>query len=176
MSSFTPVTTRTAFRPVGRCIYCDSTKELGEEHIVPYGLGGKFVLPEASCRSCAKVTNEQIENPLLGKMLLPIRTVLGARTRNPKDRPRDFGVRVRSADGNERLVRVPAEDAPLAALGLIMPEPGVLVGRPPNTSVEVGWVPTCDPSRTLEAVGLGPGKWCRWPISTTRSFFASWQR
>ncbi len=41
-------TTRTD--PIGRCIYCGGRKGLLDEHIIPYGLGGNLVLPEASCK------------------------------------------------------------------------------------------------------------------------------
>jgi len=156
MSNFIPVGNRTAFQPVGRCIYCGSTTSLEEEHIVPYSLHGHFVLPEASCRLCARVINEQIETPLLREMLLPIRTALGTRTRKPKDRPRDFGVTLRAADKTERHVRVPVKDANIFAFGLNMPEPGILAGRPANTAVECESVLNLyNPSRTLDAVQPG---------------------
>jgi hypothetical protein len=56
--------TRT-YAPVGRCIYCGSfewsaeqARKLGDEHIVPEGLGGRLLLPEASCRRCEGVTSK----------------------------------------------------------------------------------------------------------------------
>jgi hypothetical protein len=54
------------------CIYCgtqaDQTeaKELSDEHIIPYALGGNLVLPKASCDRCAKETHA-FEGHLAGK-------------------------------------------------------------------------------------------------------------
>jgi hypothetical protein len=49
---------------VGVCIYCGSlkyedgsTRRLGDEHIVPAGLGGLLLLKEASCQKCEKITS-----------------------------------------------------------------------------------------------------------------------
>lgn len=40
------------------CIYCSSTSDaLTREHVVPYSLGGNFVIQNASCRTCADVTS-----------------------------------------------------------------------------------------------------------------------
>jgi hypothetical protein len=40
------------FAPVGYCIYCSQTEGLTDEHIIAYGLNGKWVLPKASCVFC----------------------------------------------------------------------------------------------------------------------------
>gem|GEM_PF-1646012 len=54
-----------SYRPVGRCIYCGSpewsagqVRKLGDEHIIPEGLGGKLLLPEASCKDCEGLTSK----------------------------------------------------------------------------------------------------------------------
>lgn len=47
------VPAKSRFLPVGYCIYCGSTDELGDEHIVPYGLSGDAVIPKGSCAVCA---------------------------------------------------------------------------------------------------------------------------
>lgn len=47
------------FQPVGRCIYCRSnSSSLTDEHIVPYSLGGRTVLPKSSCTACAAITSK----------------------------------------------------------------------------------------------------------------------
>ncbi|WP_217539485.1 HNH endonuclease, partial [Stenotrophomonas sp. GbtcB23] len=44
--------------PVGASIYCGATDgRLTEEHIIPKGLGGTLVLPQASCDDCAAITS-----------------------------------------------------------------------------------------------------------------------
>lgn len=42
--------------PVGRCIYCDASEKLSDEHIIPYSFGGNLVLRQASCLACAAKT------------------------------------------------------------------------------------------------------------------------
>ncbi len=59
---------------------------LAEEHIIPYGLNGDFVLPESTCRRCERITG-RLESILQRGTLLACRSILGLRTRNPKDRP-----------------------------------------------------------------------------------------
>jgi hypothetical protein len=57
--------------PVGQCIYCGSIKQLGDEHIVPYCLGGGAILPKASCRSCEAITSNLegiVGRPIFGPM------------------------------------------------------------------------------------------------------------
>lgn len=53
------------YAPIGSCIYCGSLKwsaeqprKLGDEHIVPEGLGGRLLLPEASCKKCEEITSK----------------------------------------------------------------------------------------------------------------------
>lgn len=46
------------FPAVGQCIYCGATGvRLTEEHIVPEGMSGTLILPDASCDPCAKITS-----------------------------------------------------------------------------------------------------------------------
>lgn len=84
--------------PVGRCIYCDATSGLSDEHIFAYGLGGDDVLPKASCPSCAKVTAAFEQNVLRGLWWLT-RAVLKFPTRRQKDMPTEFKISVETKDG-----------------------------------------------------------------------------
>ena len=48
------------YSPVGECIYCGlngGADGLRSEHIIPYSLGGKTELPEASCSKCEGITS-----------------------------------------------------------------------------------------------------------------------
>jgi hypothetical protein len=47
------------FIPMGQCIYClnEEGTPLSDEHIVPACLGGKVILPKASCKKCSGVTS-----------------------------------------------------------------------------------------------------------------------
>jgi hypothetical protein len=75
----------------GRCIYCGTRDgKLHKEHIVPLSLGGKHVLPDASCLTCQKLINEKVEQPLLKGMLAPLRIMHAypSRKRSTKTLPR----------------------------------------------------------------------------------------
>jgi HNH endonuclease len=53
------------YPPVGRCVCCgDTTPPLGREHIIPFAFAGKLILPEASCKRCERIINQQIETPV----------------------------------------------------------------------------------------------------------------
>jgi hypothetical protein len=77
---------------IGVCIYCGEKKGLSDEHIIPYGLGGKLVLKKASCKSCAKIT-AKLEQTLLRGHWWPYRKILNIQTRSgnyPKYRPAEL--------------------------------------------------------------------------------------
>ena len=82
------------YPPVGSCIYCGKNRlpnhgrrkpsRFHDEHIVPLALGGKMVLPEASCVKCESLINKQIENYVLRKEWGVFRDELGSPTRDKK--------------------------------------------------------------------------------------------
>jgi hypothetical protein len=109
------------YEPVGKCIYCgidryapDSTRALGLEHIIPEGLNGELLLPNASCRDCERRINEA-EQHLLKGTLLGCRTYLGLRTKRPKDRPEKLPLYDTSVEPPRRVM-IPAEDFPACML------------------------------------------------------------
>jgi hypothetical protein len=87
------ITTKESTR-VGSCIYCGTIEgRLTEEHVTPYGLGGRLTLLEASCHRCARITGA-LEGIVLGDMLFAARAALGTRTRRKKDRLIPRAIRV----------------------------------------------------------------------------------
>ena len=58
MGSDIPEIDHYSYKPVGHCIYCGSSEDLRDEHIVPYGLGGNMILPKSSCGACAVITSK----------------------------------------------------------------------------------------------------------------------
>lgn len=120
------------YKSVGFCIYCSATdKKLSDEHIVPYGLGGRMILPTSSCAKCAEITGT-IERSLQGRMFGPLRLKLGMRSRHKKQAPNStFGVV--DENGKTKLVRVPAEDYPKCVLGLDMPAACIVSEQNPNS-------------------------------------------
>lgn len=72
---------------IGECIYCGSKHvDLSDEHILPYSLGGKEILQQASCETCARITS-QLEGSVSRNMLGSLRTALDYPTYHKKSRP-----------------------------------------------------------------------------------------
>lgn len=129
MTSWTPSKLH-VFDPVGECVYCGNRqRKLGKEHVVPFGLGGRIILPKASCISadpknepaCSDITRE-IEQQCLRPMFGNLRIRLDMPSRNPDERPDLVRVNVGHGDGDkwrqEQTLDVPVEDFPRA---LVLP-------------------------------------------------------
>ncbi len=82
------------YNPAGICIYCGSKEDLSDEHIVPYALGGRWILPEASCAGCSSITSK-FERICLRTILGPLRMYFGFRTRRKKERPKTLRLKVK---------------------------------------------------------------------------------
>jgi len=78
----------------GACIYCRSRDRLSDEHIVPYAAGGRWVLPDASCKNCATVTGT-FEGEVSRTILGPLRMLYNMPTRRKKERPRHLPLKVK---------------------------------------------------------------------------------
>jgi len=127
------------YAPFGRCIYCLATeyshsrRTLGDEHIIPLGLNGTFVLPEAACETCERAINKY-EGYLQGRVLAPLRYLMGLKTRKPKDRPEFIAMTANLIGGGETRVQVPAWFAPASLVMPIFGYPGLFSDAPPETS------------------------------------------
>lgn len=114
--------------PVGRCIYCGTNAlPLTREHVIPFGLGGRLVLPAASCKECAKATSA-LERDCLRGMFEIYRARTGYPTRRKK-LPRDL-VHVAAVfdNGSTGFVDVPIADYPEMLLLPTYPTARVLCG------------------------------------------------
>jgi hypothetical protein len=67
-------------RVIGKCIYCASTDDLSDEHIIPYGLGAQWQLGKASCRKHRDITSKfeldvqrNLWGPIRAAMQMPSR-------------------------------------------------------------------------------------------------------
>jgi hypothetical protein len=85
---------------VGRCIYCGTSNALSDEHIIPLGLGGRWILPNSSCAECAKKTGA-FEGTCLRTMLGPLRMYFDLPTRRRKARPKKLPLKVKLIPGAE---------------------------------------------------------------------------
>lgn len=124
-----------SYKPVGRCIYCGSTENLGNEHIIPYGLNGQWVLPKASCDKCAKIT-DNFEEDVLRRLFLETRTSLGLKTRNIENRPKLLP-QIVIKDEKEEILSLPPSEHFTIACFLEYPLPAYIDGRSYEKGVEV---------------------------------------
>ena len=142
------VTPPKKYTPVGRCIYCGVfTNSLTKEHIVAHGLAGNsLVLPKASCTVCQTHTRNA-ETACLRHLWWPFRTRLGFPT-SGKQPPKDFIVRQMKVtklnedgtiEGYDKTaeLRVDPPDFPLMFLTYKFDFPGLIVGRDPNSGINV---------------------------------------
>jgi hypothetical protein len=126
---------------VGRCIYCDAADDLRDEHPIPFGLGGKAQLFDATCGRCADITSA-VERHVLQGQLGAFRRVLGMPTYHPRKRPRSFPARLRRG-GVWTVEDVPVERFTAVGAFPRLPLPGVAEGRPQG-----------GPIRMMGAVGI----------------------
>ena len=125
-----PAARRHRYAPVGRCIYCGTTKppalakRFGDEHIVPLALNGGLILPQASCRRCERVINREIEAPLLTGNWAYFR----AKHRLPTRRPRR---RKKSMVLHGSRIRIPITEYTAPTLVYQFAPAGVLSGAEP---------------------------------------------
>jgi hypothetical protein len=153
-------TNHTVYAPVGRCIYCGSTKgPLGKEHIVPYGLGGTFILPRASCQRCSSITG-QYEGWCLRVMFGVLRYQANIPTRRPNTRPTHVELTRKRKGGRVDVFNVPPKKLPPVIVGFLLPAPGIIRGGLPTESFKPGhWLLT-----TRQWGRFGRKRDCKIPI------------
>ncbi len=132
----------------GRCIYCgDTERELTDEHITPYAIGGDGVIfRKASCKPCAKTINDEFEQHVLRSMWGPFRRRIEApsrsRSKRKKAEPetRTITFRLLDDDLNEAAdpvkMEVPIEKVPLNLPLWLLPPPGIVKGEPPSPEIK----------------------------------------
>lgn len=114
------------FAAVDRCIYCGATGDaLTNEHIIPFFLGGRLVLPRASCRDCEKIT-KKFEGKCARKMLGKFSIRTGLPTQNPKKRPATLPIEELDASGLGREKQIPVIDYPRFLMMPVFPLPSLI--------------------------------------------------
>lgn len=147
---------RKTYPPYGKCIYCDETEGLTDEHIIPFGLGGTFVLPKASCSSCAAHTS-RFEMAVLRGELWPVRVYRAMRSRRRhKNAPSSYPLVV-ERNGIEETVQLPIEKYPILAHFLDFSPPRRAIDMNSKPGIDVAGIVTVsfgpDPSRVLRDLG-----------------------
>lgn len=113
--------------PIGRCIYCGTTRgRLTREHVVPRSLGGNYTLQKASCDPCAEIT-KKLEGYVGRRVFGDLRLQHGFRM---KEKPSHLPV-YEDVDGDPVLV--PADRHPGFILMFVNEPPGILTGRAKGT-------------------------------------------
>jgi hypothetical protein len=142
------------YEPVGSCIYCGATENLTREHIVPRGLKGTLILPDASCRDCATITG-RIENLCLRHMMGRFRRRIGIKSK--KAQPASLPLKITMADGSEEERSVPISDLPTAiSLPVWHHEPTLLTGvRRPFEVATWTWIKKDAPAAVERLGGVG---------------------
>ena len=118
------------YDPVGRCIYCGSTewfagqtRKLGDEHIVPEGLGGRHFLPESSCKKCEEVTSKfELEWLRSAFYTARVQKGLGKKKKRP---PRFLPLQVQR-NGQISWESIPLEKYPAMIVTLLFDRPEIL--------------------------------------------------
>lgn len=151
------------FSPVGKCIYCGSTKPpLHKEHIVPFALEGTGTLPQASCTACEKATCD-LEGYVLGHLLGPFRHAANFRSRKrgrkPEERELTFW---ENPDSDEtRSVPLDRSEYPIALHLPVFPLARILRGLEPDNHGETidggfwSWVDKERVAKLLSERGIG---------------------
>jgi hypothetical protein len=118
---------------INRCIYCGATEGLTDEHVVPFALGGRFVLPDASCLLCAEVTSE-FERRVLRGFMHDARVAGNFPSRHRKQRPKTLPLQIDRA-GTFEQVHLDAPQHPALLILPLLAPPGFLLGRAPEIGV-----------------------------------------
>ncbi len=121
------------FPGCGRCIYCGSTggtDGLRSEHIIPFSLGGKTEIQQASCKECERVTS-YLDGYLSRHTYYEYRAHAGTQTRNPKERPTAFPAHI-VINGQEEIRSFPTADHPYYLAMPVWGLPGILRGDIPT--------------------------------------------
>lgn len=107
-------TTRLA--AIGGCIYCGSTEQLSDEHVVPRGLNGTVILPAATCEEHRKLTSAIESRVQKTGFLADPRLVLGMRSYKPRRKPNEVKVTFIARDQTTFRKSIPLEHAAVLLL------------------------------------------------------------
>jgi hypothetical protein len=120
------------YAPVKACIYCGalryhdtSKRKLGDEHIIPEGLGGNLLLPEASCERCERTINSFEQRVLTGTYHVA-RKQMNIRSKK-KRKPPPIPLKITFNDGRELRIMIPVEKYPGLIVTLTFFPPRILL-------------------------------------------------
>jgi hypothetical protein len=153
-------TVRKIYGLVGRCIYCGTQEgDLTREHIIPAGLGGRMILPRASCEKCADAT-KKVEQTCLRTMFGAARIRMGFHTNHPKQRPAELPVHILTQQNPPayEIKSVPASSHPSDLFFMELPAPRLVAQFYPQAPKSVRpwvWMDGDPQNKATELGGLG---------------------
>jgi hypothetical protein len=120
------------YPPLNKCAYCPaseaaSLEQLTTEHIIPFGFGGRLILPKASCKFHQKETCK-IEDFILRRYLCALRSHLALPSRNPGGRPDGYTLKLRRGLHSWKQ-KVKLADHPGFVRFMMFEPPGRISGR-----------------------------------------------
>ncbi len=128
---------RIQYPAAGRCIYCGKEQDLRREHIIPFGLNGTMVIPQASCRECARKTGA-CETKVLRGPMRNMRLLRRFRSRSQHEGA-SFVHRFQVVkDGARSVVELPLEEAPILLYFPIFSLPRILTGQVGSGATMIG--------------------------------------
>jgi len=113
--------------PVGCCIYCGTTHELTDEHVIPLALAGNIILTNSSCHKCASITSD-FERKVLRGFMLNARVAGKYPTRKPKKRPKTLPLQIGN-NGEFKYVELSPEEHPALLFMPLFETPSIFTGK-----------------------------------------------
>lgn len=142
----------------GVCIYCkQSDIKLTDEHIVPFSLGGRHILLEASCLSCADIT-KKFEQDISRSLWGDARASYNAPTRRKKERKHTILLRDPKAQASD--LEVPMNEYPALMIFYHMNRAGILQGEAADIDNSGKWklISIVDEKRLQNFVSKHPNR------------------
>jgi len=161
------------YAPVGWCIYCGSADDLTDEHTFAFGLGGTAILPQASCKPCAKITGK-FEQEVLRGMMQQVRVFRGIKSRTKhRDAPRTRPIELTDSDGDEQFIDVAFTEPPVVCAFPVFEVPGFVFPAGYRSGIQMKdvFVYAFGPPPDEAAKQLGAAK-IKWQENLRASSFA----
>jgi hypothetical protein len=123
---------------IGKCIYCGSDEDLTDEHMLAAGFNGYYVLEDASCGVCARITSGMETKFLSATRTTRSALGMGAKRRKTVARTAPVWVTVKGVRQKEYL---PVHESILPVLFPIFPRAGWAKGRAQSEALVVDQIP-----------------------------------
>lgn len=124
------------YPPLDECMYCGSKSKLSDEHLIPFSLFGKLILPKSSCEACAAMTSK-IERKVLKGFMFDARLAGDFPSRRKRKRPQTLKTNIISKNKKviEKEVRI-TEGPGFLMLPTFAPAT-VLYRQPPTNGINI---------------------------------------